>query len=88
MTPPHGRRARVAFGLVLIALGIAVGVLAYLVGRAGGESAASPSAEPKGKLLIHATRAWIRPTSPRSPRTATAGRGAGSTGSFGATTSP
>jgi hypothetical protein len=55
MTPRHGRRARVSLGLVLIALGIAVGVLAYVVGRAGDESAASPSAEPKGKLLIHGT---------------------------------
>ena len=82
MTPRHGRRARVPFGLLLIALGIAVGVLAYLVGRADDEagaqgagttstarepdagpsdgatgptSAASPSAEPKGKLLIHGT---------------------------------
>ena len=81
MTPRHGRRARVPFGLLLIALGIAVGVLAYLVGRAddeagaqgagttsaarepagssdgatGSTSTASPSAEPKGKLLIHGT---------------------------------
>ena len=59
---------------MLIALGIAVGVLAYLVGRADDERRAprahrhhlggagparprpaSPSAEPKGKLLIHGT---------------------------------
>ena len=54
MTPRHGRRARVPFGLLLIALGIAVGVLAYLVGRADDEAGAqgagttSAAREPAG----------------------------------------
>lgn len=86
MTSRHGRRSRIPFGLLLIALGIAVGILAYLVGGAdegagsegvSGEAigasssvrsrttadpdggapiaSASPSAEPKAKLLIHGT---------------------------------
>jgi poly-gamma-glutamate capsule biosynthesis protein CapA/YwtB (metallophosphatase superfamily) len=58
MTPRLGR-ARVPFGLVLIALGIAVGVLAYLVGRsddeAEGAGATSTAREPKGRLVIHGT---------------------------------
>ena len=37
MTPRHTRRARIPFGLVLIALGIAVGFAAYLAGGDGGD---------------------------------------------------
>jgi poly-gamma-glutamate capsule biosynthesis protein CapA/YwtB (metallophosphatase superfamily) len=60
MTSRRGRRSRVQFGLLLIALGIAVGILAYVVGRADDEAGAegaptSPSAEPRAKLVIHGT---------------------------------
>jgi len=55
MTPRHGRRARLPFGLVLIALRIAVGILAYLVGQAddgagaeGAPGATSSVRAPKG----------------------------------------
>jgi hypothetical protein len=52
---PHRGRARVPLGLVLIALGIAVGVLAYLVGRSDDEAGARSTGAPKGMLVIHAT---------------------------------
>jgi len=61
MTQRLGRRARVPLGLVLIALGIAVGVLAYLVGRSDDEAGAqaagatSTARAPKGMLVIHGT---------------------------------
>ncbi len=40
MTPRHARRSRVPFGWLLIALGIAVGIAAYLVGRADDDAGA------------------------------------------------
>lgn len=43
MTPRRGR-ARILLGLVLIALGIAVGVLTYLVGRSDDEAGARSAA--------------------------------------------
>jgi poly-gamma-glutamate capsule biosynthesis protein CapA/YwtB (metallophosphatase superfamily) len=59
MTRGNRRRLRVPLGLVLIALGIAVAVLAYLVGRsddeAKGAGATSTAGEPKGELVIHGT---------------------------------
>lgn len=61
MTPRRGRRARIPFGLALIALGIAVGGPAYLVGRsddeagAQGAGATSTAPAPKGELVIHGT---------------------------------
>jgi Bacterial capsule synthesis protein PGA_cap len=87
MTSRRARRSRIPFGLLLIALGIAVGILAYLVGGAdegagsegpsvgaagstsgaraprsvveggatGSDASPSPSAEPKGTLVIHGT---------------------------------
>jgi hypothetical protein len=54
MTPRRGR-GRVPLGLVPIALGIAVGVLAYLVGRSDDEAGARSTRVPKGMLVIHAT---------------------------------
>ena len=48
MTARHARRARIPFGLVLIALGIAVGVAAYLVGRDGGEDGHASSQRAAG----------------------------------------
>ena len=54
MTPRRGR-GRVSLGLVLIALGIAVGVLAYLVGRSDDAARARSTRVPKGMLVIHAT---------------------------------
>ena len=39
MTSRHARRARIPFGLVLVALAIAVGIAAFLVGRDGGDDA-------------------------------------------------
>ena len=56
MTDGNRRRVRVALGLVLIVLGIAVGVLAYLVGRsddeARGAGTSSTAGPPKGVLMI------------------------------------
>jgi hypothetical protein len=52
---PHRGRARVPLGLVLIALGIAFGVLAYLVGRSDDEAGARSTGAPKGMLVIQAT---------------------------------
>ena len=43
MTSRHARRSRVPFGLLLIALGIAVGVIAYVVGRADEGDAGTPT---------------------------------------------
>jgi Bacterial capsule synthesis protein PGA_cap len=40
VTSRHSRRSRIPFGLLLIALGIAVGILAYIVGRADDEAGA------------------------------------------------
>lgn len=40
---------------MLIALGIAVGVLAYLVGRSDGEAGARSTGAPRGMPVIHAT---------------------------------
>lgn len=45
MTSRHGRRSRIPFGLLLIALGIAVGILAYVVGRADDETGAEAGTE-------------------------------------------
>ena len=72
---PHRGRARVSLGLVLIALGIAVGVLAYLVGRSDDAARARPTRVPKGMLVstppgdvsldpsyIPATRSWTSST--------------------------
>jgi hypothetical protein len=55
MTRRNGRRVRVRIGLVLIALGIAVGVLAYLVGRSDDEAKGAGAGAPKGELAIHGT---------------------------------
>ena len=54
MTPRRGR-GRVPLGPVPIALGIAVGVLAHLVGRSDDEAGARSTGVPKGMLVIHAT---------------------------------
>ena len=54
MNRGNGRRVRVPLGLLLIALGIAVGVLAYLVGRsddeAKGPGSTSTAGAPKGRV--------------------------------------
>ena len=61
MTPRDIGRSKIPFGLLLIALGIAVGTLAYLVGRAddGAGAEAAPAgglaADPRGTLVIHGT---------------------------------
>jgi hypothetical protein len=47
MTPRRGRGR--------VPLGIAVGVLAYLVGRSDDETGARSTGVPKGMLVIHAT---------------------------------
>jgi len=43
VTPRHARRSRVPFGLLLIALGIAVGIAAYVVDRADEGNAGPPT---------------------------------------------
>jgi hypothetical protein len=52
VTSRHGRRSRIVFGLLLIALGIVVGILAYVVGRADDDAEA---ALPRAELVIHGT---------------------------------
>ena len=54
MTSRHSPRSRIQFGLLLIALGIAVGILAYLVGRAD-DDAGAEAALPRANLVIHGT---------------------------------
>jgi len=54
MTSRHSRRSRIQFGLLLIALGIAVGILAYIVGRAD-DDAGAEAALPRANLVIHGT---------------------------------
>ena len=49
MTSRHSPRSRIQFGLVLIALGIAVGILAYIVGRAD-DDAGAEAALPRAKF--------------------------------------
>jgi Bacterial capsule synthesis protein PGA_cap len=44
VTSRRGRRSRIPFGLLLVALGVAVGVIAYLVGSAGKGETAPPTA--------------------------------------------
>jgi Bacterial capsule synthesis protein PGA_cap len=44
VTSRRGRRSRIPFGLLLIALGVVVGVVAYLVGSAGKGETAPPTA--------------------------------------------
>ena len=67
MTPRHGRRARVPFGLVLIALGIAVGVLAYLVGRADDEAGAQGAGTTSAAREPDADLPTAPPARPRQP---------------------
>jgi len=52
VTSRRSRRSRIAFGLLLIALGIAVGILAYVVGRADDDAEA---ATPRAELVFHGT---------------------------------
>jgi hypothetical protein len=54
VTSRHGRRSRIVFELLLIALGIAVGILAYVVGRTD-EDAGAEAAPPRAELMIHGT---------------------------------
>ncbi len=56
MTSRHARRSRVPFGLLLVALGIAVGILAYLVGGADG-GAGSVGASPRAAGATSGVRA-------------------------------
>ncbi|HET9248727.1 MAG TPA: CapA family protein [Actinomycetota bacterium] len=84
MTRRHGRRARVPFGLVLIALGIAVGILAYVVGRADDEAGArgagatSTARTPKGAADPTGVTGSAEPTSPApDPRRAIVIHGTG-----------
>ena len=49
-------RSRIQFGLLLIVLGIAVGILAFIVGRADDDAGAGAKAgPPRAKLVIHGT---------------------------------
>ena len=54
MTSRHGPRSRIQFGLLLIALGIAVGILAFVVGRAD-DDAGAEAGPPRARLVIHGT---------------------------------
>jgi poly-gamma-glutamate capsule biosynthesis protein CapA/YwtB (metallophosphatase superfamily) len=58
MTARHAGRVRIPFALVLVALAIAVGAAAYLVGGDQGEegpASSEPAQEPKERLVIHGT---------------------------------
>jgi Bacterial capsule synthesis protein PGA_cap len=52
VTSRHSPRSRIQFGLLSIALGIAVGILAFIVGRADDDAEAAP---PRATLVIHGT---------------------------------
>ena len=54
MTSRHSPRSRIQFGLLLIALGIAVGILAFNAGRAG-DDAGAKAGSPRARLVIHGT---------------------------------
>lgn len=54
MTSRHSPRSRIQFGLLLIALGIAVGILAFIVGRAD-DDAGAEAGPPRAELVIHGT---------------------------------
>jgi hypothetical protein len=54
VTLRHSPRSRIQFGLLSIALGIAVGILAFIVGRAD-DDAGAKAGPPKAKLVIHGT---------------------------------
>jgi hypothetical protein len=64
MTPRHARRARIPFGLVLIALGIGVGIAAYLVGRDGGPDGPASSERPAAASDMPAAEGPTREPSP------------------------
>ena len=54
MTSRHSPHWRIQFGLPLIALGIAVGILAFNAGRAG-DDAGAKAGSPRARLVIHGT---------------------------------
>ena len=72
MTSRHARPSRIPFGLLLIALGIAVGVAAYLVDRAD-EGSAGPPTTPEARVSPDETSAGT--TGSASPRSSPAPKG-------------
>ena len=60
MTSRHSPRSRIQFGLLLIALGIAVGILAFIVGRAD-DDAGAKAGPPRAMLVIHGTGVSLDP---------------------------
>jgi Bacterial capsule synthesis protein PGA_cap len=65
VTSRGGRRSRIPFGLLLIALGVAVGIAAYVLGRAD-ESNGIPPASPEAHVIPEET-AGATPSPSPSP---------------------